>query len=73
MTDDFVPTAEMLEMAERRVRSETERLNGLVAKAQALYDCLIDAERNHGGLVGTKTLRARDELGLELTKWKTGQ
>lgn len=44
--------------------------NALAEKAQALVDLLDDAERNHGSLVGTLTMRARDELRLELSKWK---
>lgn len=42
----------------------------LLAKATTLVDLLWDAEINHGSLVGTKTLRARDELKLELAQWK---
>lgn len=42
----------------------------LAKKSSALVDLLDDAERNHGSLVGTKTLRARDELRLELARWK---
>ncbi len=41
----------------------------LVDKARALVELMEDAEVNHGGLVGTKTLRARNELRLELSKW----
>lgn len=41
-----------------------------VAKAKTLVDLMNDVERNHGGLWGTKTLRARDELALELSKWR---
>lgn len=42
----------------------------LVNKALKLVDLLDDAERNHGSLVGTVTMRARDELRIELLKWK---
>ncbi len=42
----------------------------LVAKAKALVDMLDDAERNHGSLVGTKTLTAVNELRIELQRWK---
>jgi hypothetical protein len=41
----------------------------LVEKARALVDMLDDAERNHGGLYAAKTMRAANELRLELTKW----
>ena len=30
-----------------------------------------DAESNHGGLIGGVTLRAKNELRLELSKWST--
>lgn len=42
----------------------------LVQKAKALVDMLDDAERNHGALIGTKTLKAANELRLELARWK---
>lgn len=42
----------------------------LYEKAQALVELMEDAERNHGSLVGTKTLRGVNELRLELSKWK---
>lgn len=44
-------------------------LNRLVAKAKALVALLDDAERNHGALIGVKTLRAVGELRLELSRW----
>lgn len=47
-----------------------EGINRLTARATTLVDLLWDAEINHGSLVGTKTLRARDELKLELARWK---
>lgn len=42
----------------------------LVQKAKALVDMLDDAERNHGALIGTKTLKAANELRLEIARWK---
>lgn len=42
----------------------------LRGKAQALVDLLEDAEVNHGGLVGTKTLTAKNVLRMELSRWK---
>ncbi len=42
----------------------------LVAKARALVDILDEEERNHGGLVRTESLRAKNELRLELSRWK---
>lgn len=44
--------------------------NELVAKAKALVDVIDDAERNQGGLLSVQALRGRDELRLELSKWK---
>lgn len=41
----------------------------LIRKAKALVELLEDAENNHGGLIGTTTLRAKNELRLELSKW----
>ena len=41
----------------------------LIEKARALVDLLEDAENNHGGLIGTKTLRAKNVLRLELSRW----
>lgn len=43
---------------------------GLYEKANALVELMEDAERNHGSLVGTKTLRGVNELRLELSKWR---
>lgn len=43
----------------------------LVKRANNLVELLDDAERNHGSLVGTVTMRARDELRIELLKWKS--
>ena len=43
----------------------------LVAKANNLVKLMDDAEVNHGGLVGSITLRAKNELRLELSKWRT--
>ncbi len=42
----------------------------LYDKAQALVDEMNDTERNHGGLLRPLTMRARDELALELSRWK---
>lgn len=42
----------------------------LVAKAQRLLELLDDAENYHGGLIGGVTLRAKNELRLELSRWK---
>lgn len=45
----------------------------LIAKARNVVDLLADAEQNHGGLVGTKTLRAANEMRLELDRFKEGR
>lgn len=42
----------------------------LLAKARHMVELMDDAERNHGGLIGGVTLRAKNELRLELSKWK---
>lgn len=55
----------VMEMAEERAKTEA-----LVAKAKALVEMLDDAERNHGGLYAGKTMRAANELRLELQRWK---
>lgn len=47
-----------------------ERTRKLVACAQRLVELLDDAEVNHGGLYSTVTLRGRNDLRLELSKWK---
>lgn len=51
------------------VSIHVDAIEALVAKAKRLVDMLDDAEVNHGSLVGGVTLRARDELRLELSKW----
>jgi hypothetical protein len=47
-----------------------QRPKDLLAKARALVELLDDAEVNHGGLIGGVTLRAKNELRLELSRWK---
>lgn len=42
----------------------------LVVRANKLVEMLDDAEVNHGGLWAGKTMRARDDLRLELARWK---
>jgi hypothetical protein len=42
----------------------------LVAKANKLVQLMDEAETQHGGLVGSVTLRAKNELRLELSKWR---
>ena len=61
-----IETAAALQAAMRKL----EHAEQLRDKAQTLVDLMLDAEINHGGLIGTKTLRARDELRLELARWK---
>jgi hypothetical protein len=46
------------------------RINALVACATKMVELLDDAEVNHGGLYSTITLRGRNNLRLELSKWK---
>ena len=45
-------------------------VRALIDKAKTLTDLLHDANVNHGGLVGEKTMRASNELQLELSRWK---
>lgn len=42
----------------------------LAKKAKVIVDLLDDVERNQGGLLSVQALRGRDELRLELSKWK---
>lgn len=75
MADDAV--LERLEEAERRLTGLFDRMEqmaaastALVGKARVLVELLDDAERNHGALIGSKTLTAANELRLELSRWK---
>lgn len=45
-------------------------IHALVERSKKLVQLLDDAEVNHGGLIGGVTLRAKNELRLELSKWK---
>jgi hypothetical protein len=45
-------------------------VNRLGEAAKTLVDLLEDAETNHGGLIGTKTLTAKNVLRMELSRWK---
>ena len=47
------------------------RVEDLVRRANKLVELMDDAESNHGGLIGGVTLRAKNELRLELSKWST--
>lgn len=42
----------------------------LIDKAQALVDLMNEDERHHGGLTRPETMRARNELALELQRFK---
>lgn len=64
--DDHAKLINMLEVA----REAMEQVPGLIEKADAVAKLLLDAEVNHGGLIGTKTLTAANELRLELSRWK---
>ncbi len=46
------------------------RASLLLEKSRAVVELMDDAERNHGSLVGVKTLTAVNALRLELSKWK---
>lgn len=45
------------------------RVLGLLDRSEDLVKKLLEAEVQHGGLVGGVTLRARDELRRELSLW----
>lgn len=45
------------------------KLDDLLAAARAVGELLLQAEQNHGGLIGVDTLKAANELRLELTRW----
>ncbi len=46
------------------------KIDDLLKKAREVAEVIQDADINHGGLIGTKTLRAANELRLELARWK---
>lgn len=48
----------------------TAVMGELVTRSAAVVDLLEDAEINHGGLYSTHTLRAKNELRLELARWR---
>lgn len=52
------------------VEVDSEKLKNLLSKAKTLGDLMLDAEVNHGGLIGSKTLTAANELRLEISRWK---
>ena len=60
----------VLQRANTEIQVVAEQVKVLVTKSKALVDMLDDAERNHGALIGTKTLKAANELRLELARWK---
>jgi len=51
-------------------RSFGPKTEDLVAKANHLVELMDQAETQHGGLIGSVTLRAKNELRLELSRWK---
>lgn len=53
-----------------KVEVDTERLKALLDKASRLGILMLEAETHHGGLIGSKTLTAANELRLELSRWK---
>ena len=81
MTDDDSPMsrAEFEQLRDEvmdhslQVGAERARLqitaDKLVKKAANLVALLDDAEVNHGGLWSGRTMRARDELRQELSRW----
>ena len=47
------------------------KLDDLLASARKVAELLNQAEQNHGGLIGVDTLRAANELRLQLARWKS--
>lgn len=45
-------------------------ITGLAEKAAAIVELLDEEEKHHGGLVRVETLKAKNELRLELARWK---
>lgn len=45
------------------------RVDDLLQKAAAVVELLSQAEQNHGGLIGVDTLKAANELRLQLAWW----
>lgn len=45
-------------------------IEALVTKAKNLVALLDEEEKYHGGLVRVETLKAKNELRLELSRWK---
>ncbi len=45
------------------------RVEDLLVKARAVAELLNQAEQNHGGLIGTDTLKAANELRVQLSRW----
>lgn len=53
-----------------KVEVDPEKLKALLDKANLLGALMLEAETHHGGLIGSKTLTAANELRLELSRWK---
>lgn len=70
LTDKLEELNAVLQQANTEIQVVAEQVKVLVTKAKALVDMLDDAERNHGGLYAGKTMRAANELRLELQRWK---
>lgn len=45
------------------------KLDDLLASARKVAELLTQAEQNHGGLIGVDTLKAANEMRLELARW----
>lgn len=45
------------------------KLDDLLSRARAVTYLLEQAEQNHGGLIGVDTLKAANELRVELMRW----
>lgn len=69
LTDKLDRVEAFLVSQHEKMDTFVKATNELVAKATNLVKLMDDAEVNHGGLWSGKTMKARDELRLELSKW----
>lgn len=73
MTEVMINSTEVLALlgeAKTELLAFRDESRALVEKATNLVKLMDDAEVNHGGLWSGKTMKARDELRLELSKWQ---
>lgn len=70
-TEDIDPSAlETITIELPFVSIHKDVLARLLGKTRKLVELMDEAETQHGGLIGGVTLRAKNELRLELSKWR---